>query len=139
MSDAPIELKPVMKLQAPITGLKKIPAGESVSYGRSFIAERNVTIGIVPLGYADGYWRGFSNIAKMKVAGSLVNVIGRVCMDQLLIDVTDIPDMGLGQMVTIIDNDHSSPCGAYTLADKAGTIAYEILTCIHAHVNRIVH
>jgi alanine racemase len=75
----------------------------------------------------------------MKVAGSLVNVIGRVCMDQLLIDVTDVPDVGLGQMVTIIDNDHSSPCGAYELADKAGTIAYEILTCIHAHVNRIVH
>jgi alanine racemase len=56
-----------------------------------------------------------------------------------LIDVTDVPDVGLGQMVTIIDNDHSSPCGAYELADKAGTIAYEILTCIHAHVNRIVH
>ena len=139
MSDAPIELKPVMKLQAPITGLKKIPAGESVSYGRSFIAERNVTIGIVPLGYADGYWRGFSNMAKMKVAGCLVNVIGRVCMDQLLIDVTDVPGVRLGQMVTIIDNDHNSPCGVYSLAEKAGTIAYEILTCIHAHVNRIVH
>jgi alanine racemase len=139
MSQSPIVLKPAMKLQAPIIGLKNIPAGESVSYGRSFVAERDVTIGIVPLGYADGYWRGFSNIAKMKVAGSLVNVIGRVCMDQLLIDVTDVPDVGLGQMVTIIDNDHSSPCGAYELADKAGTIAYEILTCIHAHVNRIVH
>jgi alanine racemase len=139
MSQSPIVLKPAMKLQAPITGLKIIPAGESVSYGRSFIAQRDVTVGIVPLGYADGYWRGFSNTAKMKVAGSVVNVIGRVCMDQLLIDVTDVPDVRLGQMVTIIDNDQNSPCGAYTLADKAGTIAYEILTCIHAHVNRIVH
>ena len=139
MNKSPIVLTPAMKLQAPITGLKNIRAGESVSYGRSFVADRDVNIGIVPLGYADGYWRGFSNTAKMKVAGSLVNVIGRVCMDQLLIDVTDVPGVELGQMVTIIDDDHHSPCGAYALADKAGTIAYEILTCIHAHVNRIVH
>jgi alanine racemase len=139
MDKSPIELVPAMKLQAPITSIKKISAGESVSYGRSFIADRNVKIGIVPLGYADGYWRGFSNKAQMKLAGQLVNVIGRVCMDQLLIDITGMSGITPGQMVTIIDNDHASPAGVYTLAEKADTIAYEILTCIHAHVNRIVH
>ena len=60
-------------------------------------------------------------------------------MDQLLIDVTDIDDVAIGQMVTIIDNDHDSPCGVYALAGLADTICYEILTCVHAHVNRIVH
>lgn len=139
MKNPPVQLKPVMKLQAPVTGVKYIAKGESVSYGRSFIAERDTTIGIVPLGYADGYWRCFANKAHMKIGDRLVDQVGRVCMDQLLIDITDVPDVRLGQMVTIVDNDHDSPCGAYVLAKQADTIAYEILTFVHAHVNRIVH
>ncbi len=139
MADAPIALAPVMKLQAPVAGLKQIPAGHSVSYGRSFTTSRDTTVAIVPLGYADGYWRCFANKAKMLLGSHLVNVIGRVSMDQLLIDVTDIGDVAVGQMVTIIDNHHDSPCGVYALADLADTICYEILTCVHAHVNRIIH
>jgi len=139
MKDAPVELKPVVKLLAPIVRLKSIPAGRSVSYGCSFVTKRDTVVAIVPLGYADGYWRCFSNIAKMKVGQKLVEVIGRVCMDQLLVDVTDAGDVELGQMVTVIDNIQDSPCGAYALADIASTICYEILICIHAHVTRIVH
>jgi alanine racemase len=139
MADAPIELKPVMKLQAPIVAVKPVPAGHSISYGQSFATDRDTIIAIVPLGYADGYWRCFSNCAKMLLGDFEVPVIGRVCMDQLLIDVTDAPEAAVGQMVTIIDDTHSSPCGAYALADLAGTICYEILICVHAHINRIVH
>jgi alanine racemase len=75
----------------------------------------------------------------MKVGEQIVPVIGRVCMDQVIVDITDAADAELGQMVTIIDNEMNSPCGAYELARQAGTICYEILTMIHAHVNRIVH
>ncbi len=139
MANPPIELKPVMKLQAPIVQIKHIAAGHPVSYGRSFVPTRPTTAAIVPLGYADGYWRCFSNKARMKVDDKLAPVIGRVCMDQLIIDITDIPQAEVGTMVTIIDNEHDSPCGVYALADLAETICYEILTCIHAHVNRIVH
>lgn len=139
MTTPPIKLAPVMKLQAPVAGLKKIPAGHSVSYGRSFTTTRPTIAGIIPLGYADGYWRCFANKAKMLLGPHLVNVIGRVSMDQFLIDVTDIGDVAIGQMVTIIDNHHDSPCGVYALADLAETICYEILTCVHAHVNRIIH
>ena len=139
MHDPPIELTPAMKLQAPIVHLKKIPAGNPVSYGRSFVTERDTTVAIIPLGYADGYWRCFSNKAKMKLGDKIISVIGRVCMDQLLIDVTDVPDASIGQMVTIIDNDLNSPCGIYALAELADTICYEIPICVHAHVNRIVH
>jgi alanine racemase len=139
MAKPPIPLEPVLKLQAPVAALKKIPAGHSVSYGRSFTTTRPTTAAIIPLGYADGYWRCFANKACMLLGSHLVNVIGRVSMDQLLIDVTDIPDVSIGQMVTIIDNDHNSPCGVYALADLADTICYEILTCVHAHVNRIIH
>ncbi len=139
MTTPPVPLAPVLKLQAPIAGLKNIPAGHSVSYGRSFTTSRDTTAAIIPLGYADGYWRCFANKAKMLLGSNLVNVIGRISMDQLLIDVTDIGDATVGRMVTIIDSDHNSPCGVYALADLADTICYEILTCVHAHVNRIIH
>lgn len=139
MSSPPIPLKPILKLQAPLTLIKKIKAGETVGYGRSFLAKRDTLAGIVPLGYADGYRRIFSNKAVMKLADHFVPVIGRVCMDQLIVDVTDVPNVQTGQMVTVIDDDHQSPCGVYALAELADTICYEILTLIHAHVNRIVH
>ncbi|AQT69004.1 Alanine racemase [Anaerohalosphaera lusitana] len=139
MTDPPIKLSPTMKLQAPIARLKHIPAGHSVSYGRSFVPYRDTVAAIVPLGYADGYWRCFSNKAPMMVGEHVGKVIGRVCMDQLLLDVTDVPGVAVGQMVTIIDDKHDSPCGGYALADLAETICYEILTSVHAHVSRIVH
>ncbi|HSV27799.1 MAG TPA: alanine racemase, partial [Sedimentisphaerales bacterium] len=135
----PVRLRPVMRLQAPIVQLQKIAKGKSVSYGRSFITTRDSLIGMVPLGYADGYRRCFSNLASMKIDTAVVPIAGRVCMDQLLVDVTDVKDISLGRMVTIIDNEHDSPCGAYRLAELADTICYEILTCVHAHVRRIVH
>ncbi|HOK66265.1 MAG TPA: alanine racemase [Anaerohalosphaeraceae bacterium] len=138
-SQPPICLKPVLKLQAPLTLIKKIKAGESVGYGRSFLAKRDTLAAIVPLGYADGYRRAFSNKAVMKLGDRFIPVIGRVCMDQLIVDVTDVPNVQTGQMVTVIDDDHQSPCGVYALAELADTICYEILTMIHAHVNRIVH
>lgn len=139
MKNPPIQLKPVMKLQAPITQIKTIPAGHTVSYGRSYTTRRDTVAGIVPLGYGDGYRRCFSNCAKMLIGDVAVPVIGRVCMDQVILDVTDIPTIQLGQIVTVLDNNHDSPCSAYALADLADTICYEILTLIHAHVNRIVH
>ncbi|MCE5186258.1 MAG: alanine racemase [Planctomycetaceae bacterium] len=139
MANPPVSLKPVMKLMAPITGLKPIPQGHSVSYGRSFVTKRPTLAALVPLGYADGYRRCFSNRAVLKVGEQFAPVIGRVCMDQIIVDVTDVPNVRLGQMVTVLDNVHDSPCSAYALADLADTICYEILTFIHAHVNRIVH
>lgn len=139
MLNPPVQLEPVMKLMAPIVQLKNIDADRSVSYGRSFTTKRDTKAAIIPLGYADGYWRSFSNKAQMKLGDHYAPVIGRVCMDLLIIDVTDIPDAEIGRMVTVIDNSHDSPCGVYALADLAQTICYEILTCIHAHVNRIIH
>jgi alanine racemase len=139
MTAPPITLKPVLKLQAPLTVIQKIKTGESVGYGRSFVAKRDTLAGIIPLGYADGYRRAFSNKAVMRLGEHFIPVIGRVCMDQLIVDVTDVPDVHTGQMVTVVDDDHQSPCGVYALAELADTICYEILTMIHAHVNRIVH
>lgn len=139
MQNPPVQLKPVMKLLAPITLIKSIPAGSSVGYGQSYTTKRDTLAAIVPIGYADGYRRCFSNTAVMKIGNHAAPIIGRVCMDQLILDVTHVPNLQLGQMATVMDNDHDSPCSAYALADMADTICYEILTSIHAHVNRIVH
>lgn len=139
MNNPPVQLNPVLKLQAPISQIKTVPAGHSISYGQSFTPDRDTTCGIVPLGYADGYRRCFSNTAHMKIGDTAVPVIGRVCMDQVILDVTDIPGIQLGQIVTVLDNRHDSVCSAYALSDLSDTICYEILTMVHAHVNRIVH
>lgn len=139
MKNPPVPLTPALKLQAPIMQLKTIPAGHPVSYGRSYVPNRDTRAAIVYIGYADGYRRCFSNAAKMKIGSAAVPVIGRVCMDQVILDVTDVPEVKLGDMVTVLDNQHDSPCGAYALAELADTICYEILTMIHAHVKRIVH
>ncbi|OHB56448.1 MAG: alanine racemase [Planctomycetes bacterium GWF2_50_10] len=134
-----LKLRPAMRLEAPIVLIKPMPAGSPISYGRSFVAKRDTLVGLVPLGYADGYWRCFSNKAVMKVGEYVAPVIGRVCMDQALIDVTDVPGVHLGQKATILDNDHDSPCGAYALSQLAETIVYEIITCVHEHVDRVIH
>lgn len=139
MQNPPVPLTPVLKLQAPIMQIKNIPAGHPVSYGRSFVTQRDTTAAIVYIGYADGYRRCFSNCAKMKIGNAVVPVIGRVCMDQVILDVTNVPGIQLGQLVTVLDNQHDSPCGAYALSELANTICYEMLTMIHAHVKRIVH
>ena len=133
-----INLLPAMKVEAPIVHIKKIPTGRSVSYGRSYFTKRETLSAIIPSGYSDGYARAYSNCAKVKIGEYFAPVIGRVCMDQVMVDVTDVPNVKIGQLVTIIDNEHNSPAGAYALADVAKTICYEILISVGRHVNRIV-
>lgn len=135
----PVTLSPAVKLQAPIIHLKEIPTGNAVSYGGTFRTQRDTIAAVLSIGYADGYSRCFSNKAKMKITDRIVNIIGRVCMGQLIIDVTDVPDVTVGQMVTVIDNIHDSPCGAYALAEIEGSICYEILASIPPYASRIVH
>lgn len=135
----PVKLDGVLKLEATIVQLKKINKGQTAGYGRTFTAERDTVAAVVPIGYGSGYQRIFSNKAKMKLAEHTVPVIGRVSMDKLLIDVTDVPGAREGQMVTIIDNDASSACSVYELARLAETISYEILTAVGANFERIVH
>ncbi|MGE4285389.1 MAG: alanine racemase [Phycisphaerae bacterium] len=132
------ELKPVMKVEAPIVHIKKIPIGRSVSYGRSYFTHRDTLSAIIPLGYSDGYSRTNSNVSKVRIGNHFAPVIGRVCMDQVMVDVTDVPGVYVGQYAVIIDNEHNSPAGAYALADAANTICYEILITVNRHVNRIV-
>ena len=122
-------------MQAPLVHLLHIARGESVSYGRGFVARRETVVGVIPIGYADRIWRGFSDKAKFKTNESVVPVIGAITTNQLLVDVTDVPDVRPGQLVTIIDNNHDSPCGVYALANLGNTICDEIICNIPPYVN----
>lgn len=122
------DLKPVMSLTSEVGFIKNVHAGESLGYGRTFIAQRDSLIATVPIGYADGYPRILSNKGEMIVCGQTVPVVGRVSMDWTILDVTDIPNVEVGTKVTIIGRDGSEWISAADIARDTDTISYEI-TC----------
>ncbi len=126
------ELKPVMHFQTAIVSLKEIPAGTAVSYGGTWIAKRPSRIAVLPVGYADGYLRHLSNVGEVLLHGKRVPVAGRVCMDLTMIDVTDLPQTRLGDLVTL----WGPGLPAEEVADRAGTISYELFCAVSARVRR---
>ena len=99
-SSSAIDLKPVMALKTKIAALKKVPAGSSISYRRTFITNRESLIATLPIGYADGYSRQFSNRAAVLIRGRRASVAGVVCMDMVMIDVTDVADVQINDEVS---------------------------------------
>jgi alanine racemase len=128
-------LRPVMRLVSRIVSLKELPDGHPVSYGRQFHCAGKRQIAAVPLGYADGYRRTFSNAASMWVNGHKVPVAGRVCMDHTMLDVTGVPGVSVGTDVVVMGEGGESPD---ELARIAGTISYELLTQVGKRVPRRV-
>ena len=131
------KLRPVARFVAPLVGVRQIPKGQGVGYSHTWLAPRDSRIGLVPIGYADGYARVLSNKSSMIVQGKRAPVVGRVSMDLITVDLTDIPQANLGDEVTVIDNDPVSPASAYELARLADTIPYEILCRIGPRVKRV--
>jgi len=132
-----IELKPVLSWQTRIIQLKRVPAGTSIGYGRTFVTKRNSLIATLPVGYADGYRRLFSNHAQVLVRGKRAPVVGRVSMDLTTIDVTDIRNIHQGDEVVLLGAQGGAEIGADEIAGWANTISYEIFTSIGARVPRI--
>ena len=121
-----INLQQVMSVKAAIIHLKDVPVGFSCGYGRKFIAERPSKIATLALGYADGYPRPYSAQAKVIVNGVLCPIAGNICMDQCMVDVTDVPDVKLGDEVIVMGSDGVHTISAEDIADATGTIDYEI-------------
>lgn len=122
-----LSIKPVMSVKANIVHLKKVGKGFSVGYGRKFISERESLIATVALGYADGYPRPYSAQAKVIVNGVIAPIAGNICMDQCMIDVTDVPDVKVGDEVIIMGSDGKNTILADDIAKATGTINYEIV------------
>lgn len=123
-----LDLKPVMSVKANIVHLKDVGVGFSVGYGRKFISERPSKIATLALGYADGYPRPYSKFGKVIVNGVVCPIAGNICMDQCMVDVTDVPEVHVGDEVIVMGSDGVNTVSADYIAEMTGTINYEI-TC----------
>jgi alanine racemase len=130
-------LKPVLSWKTRIIQLKTVPARTSISYGQTFVTERESVIATLPIGYADGYPRLLSNRGAALVRGQRAPIAGRVCMDLTMLDVTDIRNVRSGDEVVLLGGQGAAEISADEIAAWANTISYEILTSIGARVPRI--
>lgn len=132
-----LALKPAMSFKARITNLKTIEKGSSISYGRSFITECESRIATIPVGYADGYSRVLSGRVQVIAGGKLCNLVGNICMDQCMIDVTSVNNIAVGDEVILFGEGDDIELPVESLAEKMGTINYEILCMIGKRIPRI--
>ena len=132
-----INLKPVMQVKARVTQVKTIEAGTGVSYGHQFVAKQQTQIAVVGIGYADGIPRNLSNKMQVLIRGKFVPQVGSVTMDQLMLDVSAIPDLEVGEVVTLLGEDGENQISADDWAATLGTISWEILCGFKNRLPRI--
>lgn len=130
-------LRPALKWTAPLVGIRTVPAGTTIGYGQTFATDTPTRVGLIPVGYADGYLRQFSNRAVVMIHDKPAPVVGRVSMDFTTIDLTHLPHATVGEEVTLLDDDPLSPASVYKLAEWGQTIPYEILCKIGPRVRRV--
>ena len=133
----PLDLRPLMELKSVVSMVKTVGPGVDVSYGRTYTTRRETKIATVPIGYADGYPRALSNLGEMLVRGQRARIIGRVCMDQLMLDVTHIPDVEEGDVVTVFGRDGGAFLPVEEVSSLDQTINYETVCQITKRVPRI--
>lgn len=131
------ELKPVMSLYSKIALLKKVPKGETLGYSRTFVTERDSLIATISIGYHDGYPRALSNVGKVIVNGVTAQIAGRISMDWTILDVTDVPNVKIGDLVILIGESDDLKIKAEDLAIQTGTISYEITCGINQRVGKV--
>ena len=129
-----IELRPVMQFKALVSLVKEVPGGVGVSYGCTYVTKRPSRIATLPVGYADGWTRLLAEKASVLIRGHRASVIGRICMDQCMIDVTDIPDVQAGDEVLLFGGEELP---VDEIADHLGTINYEIVCMVGKRVPRV--
>ena len=132
-----IDLKPVMQVKSRIAQIKDFQIGDTISYGRTYTASEPRKIAIVPIGYADGLHRVLSGKIDMLVCGKRAKQVGRICMDMCMLDVTDIPEVKVGDIVTVFGYDGYEFIPIEEQAEKAGTISYELLCAVSPRIPRV--
>lgn len=132
-----IDLKPALTLYSHITYLKKVPPWTPISYGGTYVTEKETRVATIPIGYGDGYPRSLSNKGYVLIHGKKANIIGRVCMDQMMVDVTDIPEAKMDDLVTVIGRDGDEVISAEFLGDISDRFNYELVCDIGKRVPRI--
>jgi len=131
------DLRPVLTLRTTIAQLRNIPSGGTVSYNRTFVAARPTRIAVLPIGYADGYSRQLSHRGSVLIQGRRAPIVGLVCMDMIMVDVTELPPLQVGETVTLIGQQGKESIWADEVAGWIGTIPYEVLCGIGSRVPRL--
>ena len=132
-----VDLKPAMTLKAKISNIKQVPSGTGISYGQIFTTERESKIATIPIGYADGYTRLLTSKAEVSIKGKRVPVVGKICMDQCMIDVTDIEDVNIGDEVVLFGDGSNNSPHIDEIAEALGTINYEVICMVGRRVPRV--
>ncbi len=130
-------LRPALSLYSHIVHIKTIEPGESVSYGGTFTADRSMKIATIPVGYGDGYPRELSNRGYVLIHGRRAAILGRICMDQFMVDVTEIPEAAAGDKAVLLGQDGGEYLGAEELSELSGRFHYELLCGLGARVPRV--
>lgn len=133
----PVPLKPLMSLRSHIAYIKTVEPGVEISYGGIFTTTRKTRVATIPVGYADGYARGLSNKGSVLIRGKRAPILGRVCMDQFMVDVTDIPEARELDQVTLLGRDQKDCITMEELGDLSGRFNYEFACCISKRVPRV--
>jgi alanine racemase len=136
--DGEPDFAPVLSWKTEVTSLRTLEIGETVGYGRTFAAERKTRLALLPVGYADGYNRLLSNRGQVLVRGYQAPIAGRVSMDQTVVDVTEIPGVGIGDEVVLLGSQGEDSIDAWDMADLLETIPWEVLCAISSRVPRVI-
>ena len=131
-----VPLKPAMELISHVSYVKTVPAGTPVSYGGTYVTEKETSLATIPVGYGDGYPRSLSNKGYVLIHGKKAPIRGRVCMDQFMVDVTDIPDVKFGDKVTLVGKDGDEFLTVETLSDLSGRFNYEFVCDLGKRIPR---
>lgn len=134
-SDRYVDVKPAMSLHSVVAMVKEIDSNIAVSYGRHFVSDKVMKIATIPIGYADGYPRAMSGKGKVLINGSFAPIVGNVCMDQIMVDVTNI-DVKFGDLVTLVGRDGENAITWDDVAQLVGTIPYELVCLVGKRVPR---
>lgn len=134
-----VELKPAMSLKSHIVYLKEVEAGTSISYGGTYTTEKKQRIATIPVGYGDGYPRLCSNKGFVLVDGKRAPIRGRICMDQMMVDVTDIPNAREGMEVTLVGEEKGERITVEEIGEQSGRFNYEFVCCLNNRVPRVYY
>lgn len=132
-----VQLKPALSLKSHIAFVKAIPAGTPVSYGGDFVSEHQMRIATIPIGYGDGYPRSLSDTGYVLIRGKKAPIIGRICMDQFMVDVSDIPEVKFGDKVTLIGRDQEEYLPVEKLSELSGRFNYEFVCDLGKRIPRV--
>ncbi|HHT87505.1 MAG TPA: alanine racemase [Clostridiales bacterium] len=132
-----LNLIPAMELKSHVVYIKEVEAGTGISYGSTYITNRKTKVATIPVGYADGYSRNMSNVGKVIIRGQYAPIIGRICMDYFMVDVTDIEGVSQGDVVTLLGKEGDSVISVETLAKWSHSFPYELVCTVGKRIPRV--